>query len=216
MISKYLRVPFLMLACGGVVFVFAKLLLAPPTVKSYAPRPYTFPESVPLPNWTQQGSEPLDLPDSKSSVLAAHHYQYRQNEVTLQIKMRYLRGNGEVKGYLDNHTNIPTDPTIRKTEAGYYGVLTHDGTAYLSTCIAPRGRSSFTAKQFQRNALLYDPRPSRVLKWWLGQQRLIDQRCLWAHLSTPVENGSAEAAYDVLEAAWQPWLEEWQSRFPKL
>jgi cyanosortase A-associated protein len=130
--------------------------------------------------------------------------------------MRYLSANGEVKTYIDRYTSIPTDPTISKINSGFYGMVTHDETAYISACIPPRGNSTFTAQQFQQNALLHDIRPTRVIKWWLGQQKLVDQRCLWTHLSIPIDDGSAEDAYDVLEEAWTPWLKWWQSHFPEL
>ena len=214
MMAKYWRVPFLMLTCGSVLFVFAKLLLASPTVKSYAPNPFAFPESVPLPDWQLQASQSLN--SSHPSEFGAQQYRYQnpQSDTALGIEMRYLSGNGEVKSYIGRYTDIATDAEIRNSESGFYGLLTHKETAYLSSCIPPRGNSVFTAKQFQRNALLHDIRPTRTVKWWVGEQKLIDQRCLWVNLSTPIENGSANAAYNRLEEAWQPWLAWWQERFP--
>lgn len=214
MMTKYWRIPFLMLTCGGVFFVFAKLLLAAPTVKSYTPDPFAFPESVPLPEWQQHTSETLD--SSHPSEFGAQRYQYRKpkSDTALAIEMRYLRGNGEVKSYIGRYTEIATEPEIRNSDSGFYGLVTHEERAYLSTCIPPRGNSAFTAKQFQRNALMHDIRPIRAVKWWVGQQKLIDQRCLWVNLSTPIANGSVETAYERLEETWQPWLAWWQDYFP--
>lgn len=211
-----LRLPFLTLTCGGVLFVFAKLLFAPPAVRSYDPKPYTFTESVPLPNWQLQASQPLTSPEASHAELAAQRYQYRQADATLDIEMRYLSGSSKVRSFIDSYTTIPTDPTIRRSDKGYYGVLAHEDTAYLSACIPPRGDSTFTSQQFQQNALLHDIRPKRLASWWVGQQKLIDKRCLWTHLSTPIENNSVDAAYQILEEAWLPWLEWWQTNFPEL
>jgi cyanosortase A-associated protein len=49
----------------------------------------------------------------------------------------------------------------------------------------------------------------------LGQEALLDKRCLWVYLSIPLRNSSPEEAYKTLEQAWFSWYQWWQPRFPK-
>jgi cyanosortase A-associated protein len=77
--------------------------------------------------------------------------------------------------------------------------------AYLDACINSRGGSTFTEEQFRANRIQYDVQFNRLLPWLLGQQELRDQRCLWTHLSIPLNQSSPESSYHILENAWFSW-----------
>jgi len=103
---------------------------------------------------------------------------------------------------------------------GYYGVLTHEGKAYLSACINPRGESTVTEQQFRQSLYATDLQVGRILPWISGREPLLDRRCLWTLMSTPLPSGkntdstASEAAYKTLEAAWFNWFRWWQPKFP--
>jgi len=108
-------------------------------------------------------------------------------------------------------------------EVGHYGLVTHNGNAYLSACIHARGDSTVTEAQFTQNHYASDLKVSRILPWLLGQESLIDTRCLWTLMSIPLKPGSGsettiseETAYKTLETAWVPWHQWWQANFPPL
>nr|WP_243147208.1 cyanoexosortase A system-associated protein [Scytonema sp. UIC 10036] len=177
---------------------------------------FVFPEEIPLPTW--QFSQSYFLPNLNKEypeLLAQKHYQYIQNNLSLDIEMYYLKDRNTPIS-LENLTFTSSPPTVRKKEGiGYYGLGVEQQRAYLSACIHAQGSSTFTEEQFEQNQYLYQMQPQRLLPWLLNQEPLQDRRCLWTRLSIPLKNGSSKEAYYILEKAWFSWYQWWQPRFPK-
>lgn len=224
-LGKQLRIMLLAIAFANVLLVFGRSILDPSIGKRTA-TPFEFPAAVPLPQWQLTASQPL--PDQTVErwpygklVLSGMQYHYRQNNLPLDIKMRYeIETEGNVKQMTEQNTDVrflqlKFPPAIRQHDhLGSYAVFVYQQRAYLNACINSRGGSTFTTGQFDSNRIRYDAQLERLIPWLLGQQNLRDNRCLWAHLSIPLDRSSPESAYQVLEQAWFSWYQWWHTRFP--
>jgi cyanosortase A-associated protein len=191
-------------------------------------QPYEFPETVELPDATLSGSErikPVKKPEYEgSSYAAGRHYTYRYQGQPLDIEIRYVLDTvGGVDKFTREHPQIEA---IEATEGlsgqvrflddvGNYAFLTYADTAYISACINPRGKTTATVAQYQRNQELYDTVLGRLGVWLLGRERWRDDRCLWTFMYTDITD-DPEDAIATLEAAWQDWAHHWQDNFPPL
>lgn len=225
--GKKLRIPVLIFTFASAVFVFGKTIIDPGIGRRTA-TPFVFPSEVPLPQWQFVASKSLpnqtidELPYGKL-VLPGMQYSYKQNDIPLEIKMRYeVNTGGDVKQLIEKYTDIVFPPSrpmpnIRQNkQIGFYAVFADQKQAYLDACINPRGGSTFTFAQFDYNRIHYDVQFQRVLLWLFGRQELRDNRCLWTHLSIPLNQSDRESTYATLEQAWFSWYKWWHSRFPKI
>jgi len=212
---KQLRIPFLAVTFGSILWVFGKVILLPSTDR-HSVTPFIFPEEVPLPGWQPLASHPLVKPINKE-LIAGRRYQYSQNERVLDIEMRYLGSStGDVKILMKDYTSLPWSLVLYKKDGiGFYSSLVYQERVYLSACINPEGGTTVTERQFKQSRNRYSVVPSRLLPWLLGQKPLKDTRCLWALLSIPIKDTSPEAASQSLEKVWFSWYEWWQPRFPQ-
>ncbi|MBE9049453.1 cyanoexosortase A system-associated protein [Nostocales cyanobacterium LEGE 11386] len=180
---------------------------------------FVFTEEVPLPEWRFNVVPTTKASTNETEELIVHkHYQYVKNDLLLDIEMRYLDNlyNADINSLIQRYLAIQSPGMMRQQAGiGYYGLGVHEQRAYLSACINPRGGSTFTHVQFRNNRYLNDLRFDRLIPIVLGQSPFPDRRCLWAHLSMPLKDSSPEATYQVLEKAWVPWYQWWQSRFPQ-
>ncbi|MBD2388527.1 cyanoexosortase A system-associated protein [Cylindrospermum sp. FACHB-282] len=215
---KQVRIPLLALTfVTGLLFV-GKVTLQPnlenPKIKAFV-----FPEEVPLAQWQPSLTDPLKTPTlDPPELLSQKHYRYIDNNLSLDIEMRYLHNlsNADISLLIQRYTSIKSSAIMRQQEGiGYYGLGVNQQQAYLSACINPRGGSTFTHSQFRNNRYLKDVRFGRILPVLQGQEALIDKRCLWVFMSIPLRDSSPEAAYQILEKIWIPWYNWWQPRFPK-
>lgn len=210
------RLSLLVLAFSGALFVLGKAIVTP---KAATTQPaYRLPATVPLTDWQTVSSAALQpIPEA----IASQQYEYRQQQ-SLNVQLRYMTGDGDVNRFLFVHTPIRQDNNRLvlkyQPKIGFYGVLPYQKRAYLSACISPRGESTVTAQQFVQNLRTHDLTPSRVLPWLLGQQPLLDRRCLWTLMSIPVaanaDSTTLDNAYKTLEVAWFSWYRWWQPNFP--
>jgi len=210
------RLSLLVLAFSGALFVLGKAIVTP---KAATTQPaYRLPATVPLTDWQTVSSAALQpIPEA----IASQQYEYRQQQ-SLNVQLRYMIGDGDVNRFLFVHTPIRQDNNRLvlkyQPKIGFYGVLPYQKRAYLSACISPRGESTVTAQQFVQNLRTHDLIPSRVLPWLLGQQPLLDRRCLWTLMSIPVAANAdlttLDNAYKTLEVAWFSWYRWWQPNFP--
>jgi len=210
------RLSLLVLAFSGALFVLGKAIVTP---KAATTQPaYRLPATVPLTDWQTVSSTALQpIPEA----IASQQYEYRQQQ-SLNVQLRYMIGDGDVNRFLFVHTPIRQDNNRLvlkyQPKIGFYGVLPYQKRAYLSACISPRGESTVTAQQFVQNLRTHDLIPSRVLPWLLGQQPLLDRRCLWTLMSIPVaanaDSTTLGNAYKTLEVAWFSWYRWWQPNFP--
>lgn len=205
-----LRIPFLAATLGGICLVLGKSVFDPSIGK---PTSYQFPAQVPLSGWQAEAAAP-------HASRQRGHYRYRQGGEVLEVEMRYLTDtNGDFRAFLQDHTarKVPANQvSIRQQQTGFYGLSRHQGRAYLTACINPLGGSTLTRQQFLHNRQTHDLQPRRLWAWLLAQTDLRDRRCLWAHLSLPVNSAAPQATEQKLEAAWLDWSQFWQSHFPKL
>lgn len=223
--AKQLRSLLLVGTFVGVLCVLGRSILNPGTVERRVTS-FEFPQGVPLPGWQPLESTPIDLKNAeRPSFRAGRHYRYvRSDDVPLDIEIRYLAGGSmsiDVKRFIGSYTSIrlsPGNPVLvlrQQQGVGFYSLFTHQARSYLSACINPRGGSTVTYEQFNRNWLVYNLRFSRLLPLLLDQESLRDRRCLWAHLSIPLKQLSPESSYPILEEAWFAWYQWWSPRFPK-
>ena len=221
---KKLRTPFLALTCGCVFITSANALLISNKVSNKAndtQTTYKFPNTVVLSEWQFIASHPIPRPQVRFNGLKANKsYQYNQNNLPLEIEMRYLE-DGNIPLYLKQIMGISSYTAetlvIRQREGvGYYALGTHKERAFLSSCINARLNTTFTYEQFNQNSYQYQTNPQNILSWFFGKENIQDRRCLWAHLSIPIQKSSPESAYSTLEKAWSSWHEWWRPRFPKI
>ncbi len=215
------RIGLLTVTLIAVLFILGKLTFYPP-VDNFTFTPFQFPKTVPLSTWEQIDSVPLkskDYPD----VLTSWQYKYQKNldanSWKLDIDMRYLvNTDGKVEKWMQEIAGMKFSAAKlsygNQAGVGSYGLLEYQERAYLSSCINPRGLSTFELDQFRQNRNLYDLQFSRILAWILGRESLKDNRCLWSQLSLPLEKTDLNKAYKILAAVWSDWYQWWQPRFP--
>lgn len=191
-------------------------------------KPFAFPSVVPLPKWQLLESRPLAEPTAThsnftwDSVLGGQKYYYQQNNQQVEIEMRYVVATaGELNTYFKYLSSIqlPEEQLLQNVRhhkgVGFYSLFVHQGRSHLSACINPHGGSTVTSAQFLANRHTYDLQLQRLFPWLLGKESLLDKRCVWAHLSTPLSQVPVETSYSVLEQAWLSWYQWWNSRFPE-
>lgn len=209
------RLALLTVIFGSVLCILGKTIIEPTASNITA---FVFPKVVPLPAWQPQKSRPLAALITENQNFPGRHYRYIQNDLTLDIEMRYVaNASGDVKHWLRSVvSSSELSPILRQQQGvGFYYLSAHQQRAYLNTCINSRGGSTVTASQFQQNRYLYDINLGRLLPWLLGQKPLQDKRCLWAQLSIPLKNSASGDTYQTLEKAWFDWYQWWQPRFPQ-
>jgi cyanosortase A-associated protein len=218
------RLSLLAVTFLGTVLVTAKLAAAPKERKdqAVAQKQNPLPETVSMQDWQFVNSTPTK-PHKEAPF--GRQYRYQQGDRPLDVELQYMTSDGNVSRYLFVYTPVRTANAAMKIRykpgVGHYGVLSHKGNAYLSACVNPRGESTVTEQQFTQNRYTYDLQASRLLPWLLGKESLIDRRCLWTFMSTPVKVNSnagtataTEVAYKTLETTWFSWNKWWQSNFP--
>ncbi len=215
---KTIRIWLLAVLFIGVLCVLVKSILFPPSQQSRV-TPFVFPSTITLPQWQLVDSVPLKITDDPT-FLASRRYRYQQNSLTLTIDMHYIiQSSGDVQDFLKKHIFSEKSAASilihEKSGVGFHALFTKEGTAYLTSCINPRGGSSVTFDQFRENRNVYDVKPGRIMLWLLGFQELRDFRCMWNMLSVPLEKNQPEQVYSLLESVWFSWYAWWQPRFPK-
>lgn len=207
---KQARPYILALTFLGVILVLLKSIFDPAEFKLII-KTFTFPEKVPLAGWHFQSSYPLENITGKV-------YNYKHNEIDLQIKMQHELGpNREIFRQYNPNVVSPDKTAViirKKNEIGVYILFIEQERAYLRSCINPNAPSVITQEQFTYNRYISDLRLGRLLPVFLNQEPLIDRQCFWANLSIPVQNNSPENAYEILENAWIDWYPYWHSQFP--
>jgi cyanosortase A-associated protein len=211
-IWKHIHISILILTFSNTLLVLGKVILLPKSEKATISS-LNLSEQVPLSEWQFKKNESLSKP---KKLLDQKRYEYIRKNLLLNIEMRYVT-EGNVPKLIKDFTSIASSSTIHKKEKiGYYGLGINQKQAYLSACINPYGISTFTEEQFNQNRFHYEMQPQHLLSWLLGEKQLQHKRCLWTHLSIPLNNSSPEAAYQVLENVWFSWYQWWQPRFSQV
>ncbi|MBW4472922.1 MAG: cyanoexosortase A system-associated protein [Stenomitos rutilans HA7619-LM2] len=210
------RMVLLVLTFGSAIVVLSKAIVTP---KAVIPQPTSrLPATVPSADWQSVAS--VTLPPIPEAI-AGQQYEYRRQQQSLTVQMRYMTEDGDVNRFLFAYTPIRQDNKRLvlkyQPQIGFYGVLPYQKRAYLSACISPRGESTVTAQQFVQNLRAHNLIPGRILPWLSGQQSLLDRRCLWTLMSVPLTAADSIAldnAYETLEDFWISWYRWWQPNFP--
>ena len=195
--------------------------LANSAAKSASVSKFAFPKSIPLSRSQFVSDDAVNpylvQPPAyiSGNFIAGKRYRYLHDEKYLDIEMRYLGNtNGDLKSFITSQTG-ELFPVLKNSDRGFYTVYADEDKAYLSACINSRGGTTATSDQFNRNRLIYDVRLDRFVPWLSGKAELKDKRCLWAHLSYPLDrNSTEEETYRTLEIVWQDWQAYWRSNFP--
>ncbi len=241
--DRLIRLSLLAAVATISVIVLGKTLLQKDTKTTNVS--YSFPTTVPLSGWqfvdssplslnqdkqpTGQNEQPRELAETKpGEIAAAQVYRFEQRGVTLEAKTHYIAPatEGNVTRYIFVYSSLRgANATMQQRQqptVGSYGVLTHEGRAYLTACTTNQGGSTVTEQQFTQNRSSQDLNVGNIIVWLAGQRDLIDHRCLWTLMSVPIAGGTTatpdaiERAYRQLETAWVPWHQWWQQNFPPL
>lgn len=223
MVSRFwkpIRLVLLAGVLGSTIWVLSRAI-ATPEAQTTSEQPNNLPEKISLSEWELQTSSELE---PEADLPSGRQYQYRQRATPLEVKVRLMISDGNISRLLFVHTPIKSANAglqVRyHTGVGHYGVLAHQDRLYLSACVNPRGESTVTEPQFMQNRYKYDLQVGRVLPWILGQEPLLDQRCLWTLMSMPfpantkTDRVAAEEALKTLENAWYSWHRWWELNFP--
>ena len=213
---RKLRLLLLIVNFIGIFFVLVITIVKP--TQSWLPTTsHSFPDKISLPKWEQVQSRTLaEKTLKKPEIIAQKHYRYSQNNLFLDIEMRYLTLiNG--KKFIKKYLGITSPVEVRSREGiGYYGIGVNKRKAFLSACITSEGVTSFTDEQFEKNQYFSILEPQSLLSWLLGRRTSRDKHCMWAYLSLPLGEYKPDFAYEVLETAWFSWYEQWSYELSKL
>lgn len=218
---KQHRTIFLVAIAIATALTLGKSIVHPKTI-SVLSNDYTFPESITLSQWQLLTSKPINSHSVKSpeyilgNFITGKHYRYRQNKKQLDIEMRYLSdSNGDLKSFISDRTGELSSVLKQDREGGFYTVYTYKDKAYLSACINPHGFSTITSDQFKRNLMVHNTHPKQIVPWLLGQSEFRDKRCLWAHISMPLDDRTTvDKATQTIETVWFDWYKYWRSHYP--
>lgn len=205
---------------AGTLGAIVRVIIFLPSEKHQASAyTYNFPETVPLSPWQLANSQAL--PAGKQGQNLGRRYYYRQNGEQLQVEVRYERyTDSNISRLLHIYTPIKGAALTLKAKhqpgVGYYALLQHQQQAYLSACLNPIGESTITQQQFTQNRYQYGWSIQRGFLWAIGQDDLMESRCFWTLLSTPLpvdaDTTVLERAQTTLESAWFDWYHWWQSQ----
>lgn len=213
----------------GVALTFGTLIIDSNAGKRQVSQ-FNFPSEIPLKGWQKVKTIPaknLDNPDTDKpyeQTLAMQKYYYKQDKKQLEITMSYVVGTlGKAKTeiplqqqYTRNLSPSQISPEWTKKNALQYAILDYKGKSHLIACINSRGGSTVTSNEFTAKRKQYDLQLSRFLPWLMGEESLLDRRCLWAKLSLPIQNNSPKELHQLLESTWFNWYDWWSDNFPKI
>ena len=210
-----IRLPLLIINFTGIVIVLVIIIVKP--TQSWLPNTsHAFPDKISLPKWEQIQSRTLPQQNlKKNKIIAQKHYRYLQDNLYLDIEMRYLTLT-EGEKFLTKYLGITSPVEMRLQESiGYYGIGVDKQKAFLSACITYGGITTFTEKQFEKNQYLSIFKPQNLFSWLLGRRTSKDKHCMWAHLSIPLDDKTPELAYQILEKTWFDWYRQWNIKLSK-
>lgn len=230
LIRQRLRLLLLGLVWSTMTTVLVNSLLSPKSAKSSDSLVPPLAAKVPLAKWKFEAAPTIatDSNTQKTEGLPSlgRRYQYQQKSRTLSIDMRLMMGDGDVSRFVSIYSSIQSGSTKIPDgqrylpSVGYYSVLTHEGTAYLTACINPVGDSTVTEPQF-RQSRFKNFQSMQIIGWFLGQSPLVDDRCLWTLMSLQLPEKTAnsssrmaESTYRELETIWVDWYHWWKVNFP--
>ena len=225
-IGKEIKISTLGIVGGTLILALGEMVFIPlPDKTSFSPQ--HFPEQINLPGWqSHSGSFPKHFKEYQLQTIPKKSYQYTQDisfantsigyaeessvSLSVNIQMHYLQEEQDVKTLLRKYTSLPPQSltVLSREDIGSYGVLVHQDQLHLSSCITPQG-SSIVDRGFNRHYPALQLLSDRLVFWLLGEKPLVENVCLWSHLSIPLVDSSPEKAYLTLEKVWLSWYKHW-------
>ena len=204
---------------------------------------FIFPNKIPLTSWNQIESDlaqrealrersslvtregelvkpPITL-ESGTTITPVKHYHYVKDDLTINVSVSYVvNTRGNVYQLIDTQTGIPNNvlnqQQIKKhNDIGFYSVFQDNDYAYLSSCLDSQGKATVTSQQFSANLNQVKLTPSLLAKWLLGKASIRDRRCVWLHLSIPLQS-EVKTSHKILENTWIDLVKWWSPNFPEL
>lgn len=211
----------------GILAEISRALIIPSVAKekiiANTDKSVQLPTNISLPNWQLLNNQSLKPTTGKA---IGHLYQYRnQNNEKVDIQVHYenyIEGNiSRLLMIYDIAPPASTTLTIKHQEnVGFYALTSFNNRAYLSACINPIGQSTATQEQFSQNKYQHGLDFSRILGWTAGLNDLIDTRCLWTVISTPLPVDADEQLlakkHQTLEKIWGEWYSLWKPKLNQL
>lgn len=218
------------------LLIFTNIIVASATIYCFSNQQagkqsvssFIFPNQVPLSFWNQREKknlsiEELDINFGKqpNAIISGKRYQYVRDNLIIDADIFYVvNTRGNVSKLIETRTQISEDALnqqkIKKSDdIGFYSIFRDDKFVYLSSCLNPQGKSTVTSKQFSENLNQVKLIPSLLGKWLVGKASIRDRRCLWIHLSLPL-NSEISNTEKILESAWLDLVQWWTPNFPQL
>ncbi|MDJ0844623.1 cyanoexosortase A system-associated protein [Crocosphaera sp.] len=220
------------LLLGILGFLTYQILVPQDSTKNKNTQTVTIPDTVPLPNWKLIKSQPLQSAEGQDEVesFPGKVYEYSNDQERLQAEIRYAKYSGSFNHFLIRDMGMPAAtiyPNIYyKKGVGHYAVFEYENTSYLGSCINPKGESTVTLSQYNKNRYLRGWGLTRTFFWLMGEQDLVEYRCLWTIISMP---NPSELDFSInidpdkkelnevekqLEETWFNWYSWWKNNFP--
>jgi cyanoexosortase A len=190
-------------------------------------KPLSFPSQLSLASWKEKASVSLVNANEQTEtklhpnrVRSGQKYRYQNSETEVAVALRFLSPTfGEVESYIKKTYDQSLQTAYRQGKTSYIRNLGHyrlfqDGTrAYLSACLTPEGESTVSLTDYMNKTNAGVFQWEYVIPRLLGTKSLRERRCLWVHLSTPLEQQSPEQSYRLLESVFGEGYSQWQSLF---
>ncbi len=190
------------------------------------------PDTVPLSNWKLVNSRPLKFSQTDDDVKAVPGkiYQYTNDQEVLNAEIRYEKYRGSFNHFLIIDMGMPAatiNPDIYYEKGvGHYALFEHEDTTYLGSCINGKGEATVTLNQYNKNRYLRGWGLTRSFLWLIGEEDLVEYRCLWTIMSIPKSseldftinidpnNKELNEVEKKLQKAWLDWYPWWKNNFP--
>lgn len=187
----------------GIGFTLGKLLIDPNTSqRQYAA--IALPQTLSLPEVQFMESQPIPVSAAKKpeydQILSGQRYRYSYQGLSLQLELRdVVNTGGDIDKLIRDRLawkNDPPDFRDIQTPLGFYRRWTQQGNAYLTGCLSPTGQSFVTTAQFRNQWLQQIGQVDRLWGWAIGQNSLVEKRCLWVQISASVQSDPVQSATD--------------------
>ncbi|MBD1855435.1 cyanoexosortase A system-associated protein [Leptolyngbya boryana CZ1] len=179
----------------------------------------SLPNHLSLPGWEAQKTQSIEPSPSNSKynrIVSGQRYLYRQGDRSLQIAVRYVvETEGDIGQFIadtdESWGKTPISFEDRQSTQGFYRLFTQQNQAYLQSCLNLNGHTTVTQTQFRQNAYRQALQPEQWLNWLISQRPLLERRCFWIQISTPVVEQNIHLTHATLEQSWKTLVSSWRS-----
>ena len=226
-IGKEIKISTLGIFGGTLILTLGEMLFSPLPQKTLFLE-QNFPDEISLPGWQpSSGNLHQHFHKNKLQTIPGKSYRYTQDNsvvntlightekksasLSVNIQIHYLTTGHDVKTLLEKYTSLPHQSlkVLEREDIGFYGLLIHQNQLHLSSCITPQGSNIVSKAKFYQNYPAFQLFSDRLTFWLLGEKPLVENICLWSHLSIPIADSSPERAYLTLEKIWVSWYQHW-------